>query len=93
MTSINDTRIVRPAKLAERLGISRVTLWRWERKGLLPPKRRVGPNVVGWLEAEIDEWFAEKTPAQTAAASRPELTAVRAASSARVKAAGSSSRR
>lgn len=93
MTSINDTKIVRPAKLAERLGISRVTLWRWERKGLLPPKRRVGPNVVGWLEAEIDEWFAAKTAAEALAAGRPEPATARAANLPRVKATGSSSRR
>jgi len=48
----------RPGELAERLGLSRVTLWRWERAGQLPAKRQVGPNVVGWLQSEIDEWFA-----------------------------------
>lgn len=54
------SRIIRASELADRLGISRVTLWRWERNGLLPPKRRVGPNVVGWLESEISEWVAAR---------------------------------
>lgn len=53
-----STRILRAAELAERLGISRVSLWRWERQGRMPPKRIVGPNVIGWLESEIDEWMA-----------------------------------
>ena len=53
-----STRILRAAELAECLGISRVTLWRWEREGRIPPKRIVGPNVIGWLESEIDEWMA-----------------------------------
>lgn len=53
-----STRILRAAELAERLGISRVSLWRWERERRMPPKRIVGPNVVGWLESEIEEWIA-----------------------------------
>lgn len=58
MASLSGTRVVRPGELAGRLGVSRVTLWRWEREGRLPAKRRIGPNVVGWLECEIDDWFA-----------------------------------
>lgn len=64
MASLSTSRVVRPGELAERLGVSRVTLWRWERAGELPPKRRIGPNVVGWLQSEIDEWFA-KTDSET----------------------------
>lgn len=60
MATLCDTRIIRAAELAECLGVSRVTLWRWERAGRIPPKRCIGPNVVGWLQSEIDEWFAAK---------------------------------
>jgi predicted DNA-binding transcriptional regulator AlpA len=74
MMTLSNSRVVRPGELAERLGVSRVTLWRWERKGLLPPKHRVGPNVVGWLVSEIDEWFARTTgdSAEHAASLEPE---------------------
>ena len=58
MARLFNSRIVRIKELCERLEVSRVTIWRWERKGLLPPSRRLGPNVVGWLESEIEEWFA-----------------------------------
>jgi prophage regulatory protein len=58
MANLSSSRVLRPGELAERLGVSRVTLWRWEREGRLPAKRRIGPNVVGWLECEIDDWFA-----------------------------------
>lgn len=57
---LSRSRIVRVAEFAGRLGISRVTLWRWERRGLVPPKRKLGPNTVGWLESEIDEWWSKK---------------------------------
>lgn len=59
---LSNSRIVRTNELAERLGISRITLWRWEREGLIPRKRQIGPNVVGWLASEIDAWWASRSP-------------------------------
>lgn len=53
-----DFKFIRVNELCERLGgISRTTLWRWERRGLIPRKRQLGPNTVGWLESEIEAWF------------------------------------
>ena len=57
MSGVSQSRILRASELTERLGISRVTLWRWERKGRIPAKRQIGPNTIGWLAAEIDAWF------------------------------------
>ena len=53
-------KILRSKQVEEMLGISRVTLWRWERAGLVPPKRKVGPNVVGWFESEVMAWLADR---------------------------------
>ncbi|NJL30049.1 MAG: AlpA family phage regulatory protein [Thermoanaerobaculia bacterium] len=50
-------KILRTNTVAEMLGISRATLWRWARRGLLPPRRIVGPNTVGWVESEILAWL------------------------------------
>lgn len=72
MARLFSSRIVRIKELCERLEVSRVTVWRWERKGLLPPSRRLGPNVVGWLESEIEEWFATTAASDPA---DPEATA------------------
>jgi prophage regulatory protein len=60
VTHLCSSRILRQKELAERLGVSVVTIWRWERKGLLPPKHKIGPNTVGWLESEIEAWWAAK---------------------------------
>ena len=57
---LSNSRVVRTTELAERLGISRITLWRWEREGRIPRKRKIGPNVVGWLASEIDAWWASQ---------------------------------
>lgn len=53
-------RLLRIREVVSRLGVSRVTLWRWERAGLFPARRRLGPNAVGWLENEIDEWISSR---------------------------------
>ncbi len=60
--SSNRSRIIRAKELAEQLSVSRVTIWRWEREGLLPRKRRIGPNVVGWDSAQIRAFLAAKDP-------------------------------
>lgn len=62
MASLCSSRIVRAKELAKRLDVAEVTVWRWERKGRLPPKRKLGPNVAGWLETDLEEWFSSKVP-------------------------------
>lgn len=40
-------------------GISTMTVVRWEKRGWLPPRVRLGPNVVAWPVHEI-EAFANR---------------------------------
>ena len=37
--------------------LSRVSLWRYERRGLFPSRLRLGPNRVGWLQSEVEDWL------------------------------------
>jgi prophage regulatory protein len=39
---------IRPARMAQLLGVSEMTISRWERAGKFPRRKRLGPNVVGW---------------------------------------------
>jgi prophage regulatory protein len=52
--------ILRRNSVCERVGISGTTLFRWVRAGLFPKPLRLGPNTVGWLEADIDAWLESK---------------------------------
>jgi prophage regulatory protein len=59
-----DNLIYGWAALCAIVGRSRQQLWRDIRAGAFPPPLRVGPNAVGWREAEISDWIASR-PRQT----------------------------
>ena len=54
-------RILRPTELAQMLGVSMPTLWRWNREGKLPPKVTLGENSVGWKSTDIEAWIEQRT--------------------------------
>jgi prophage regulatory protein len=53
-------KVIRPTELAEKLSLSTVTLWRMEKRGELPPRRKISKRIVGWLESDIEEWLKER---------------------------------
>ncbi|XWN36870.1 MAG: AlpA family phage regulatory protein [Balneola sp.] len=53
-------KIIRPTELAEKLSLSTVTLWRMEKRGELPPRRKISKRVVGWLESDLKEWLQSR---------------------------------
>jgi prophage regulatory protein len=44
--------------VVQKTGLSRATIYRYTRRNLFPQKRRIGPNRVGWLAAEVIAWVA-----------------------------------
>jgi prophage regulatory protein len=61
-------KILRKPEVCERTGYSYTQIWRFERAGQFPKRIRIGPNAVGWLETEIDEWISAKVAARDAGA-------------------------
>ena len=57
-------KILRPRAAAAKLGLSRMHLYRLERAGGFPKRVQLGPNSVGWLEDELDEWIRERADAR-----------------------------
>jgi prophage regulatory protein len=52
------SRIVRPAEAARLLGITRATLYRWEKAGRLAPRVILGPGTSGWREEDLAAFIA-----------------------------------
>ncbi len=42
-------------------GKSRTTIWRWEKAGLFPKHRKIGPNTNGWPESEVNAWVESQS--------------------------------
>ena len=53
-------RLLRISQVQDRTGLSRSTIRRWVARGLFPQPIKLGENVVGWIEAEIDAWIRER---------------------------------
>lgn len=64
----NQLTIIRPSQLAEILSVSPVTIWRMEKRGELPPRKKLSGRCVGWLESDILEWIRTSPPADPKAA-------------------------
>lgn len=56
-------KILRPSQLAQILSVSKPTLWRMEKRGELPPRRKISKRTVGWLSSEIEEWLESRPDA------------------------------
>ena len=50
-------KMLRLAEVMERTGLSRTTIWRYEREGSFPRRRKIGKTMVGWLASEIETWL------------------------------------
>ncbi len=55
-----QNKIIRINELSDLLGISKVTLWRWRKEGMLPVPILLGNRVVAWREDDINAWLNER---------------------------------
>jgi prophage regulatory protein len=47
-------------EVAQRVALSRSTIWRMERAGEFPKRRQLSVNKVAWWEPEIEEWLQNR---------------------------------
>ena len=57
-------RMLRANEVTKKCGFSRTTLWRLERQGRFPNRRRLSENIVAWSEEEIDAFLEEREVVQ-----------------------------
>lgn len=55
-----EVRILRRKQVEARIGLSRSTIYDGVNAGTFPKPINLGPQSVGWIEAEIDAWLAEQ---------------------------------
>ena len=58
---MNNLRLVRSEEVEKKTGLSRTTIWRLERDGGFPRRRRVGPRACAWIEEEVDQWILSRS--------------------------------
>lgn len=68
-------KVLRKPALACRTGMSIATINRRELAGEFPRRIQLGPNLVGWLEEEVDAWLKSRPrgpiPLETASKNPP----------------------
>lgn len=52
--------IWRDAEVRAATKLSRTTIWRLEKSGRFPPRRRLTPNTVGWLSTDVESWIKSR---------------------------------
>jgi len=53
-------RLLRIADVVQATGLSRMTIYRLERAGEFPARRRLGRNSVAWLDNDITDWIGSR---------------------------------
>lgn len=51
-----DDSLLTFASVQERTGISRTTLWRYEKAGKFPQRIYLSERSPRWIKREVDEW-------------------------------------
>lgn len=53
-------RLIRFHEVSKLVGLSRSTLWRLERQGAFPSRRRIASRAVAWIAEEIEQWISDR---------------------------------
>jgi len=63
-TSVDDSifveRFIRMPEVKKITGISSTTIWRLEKSGNFPRRRRISSYAAGWLLSEIMAWIQSR---------------------------------
>jgi len=57
-------KFLRIRQVMQLTGLSRMTIYRLERDGRFPKRRRLSKNAVAWLESDISAWADSRPVAQ-----------------------------
>lgn len=60
-------RVERLPEVCARTGQAPATIWRKVKSGEFPRPIKVGPNAVGWIADEVDDWLRARIAERDAA--------------------------
>lgn len=67
-------RLIRWPELREKIGgVSRTTIWLWERRGIFPRRIQLGPNSIAWNLTEIEEFLKSRKPSNKKASNQLDI--------------------
>jgi len=55
-------RLMRIQEVVQVTGLSRMSIYRYEKAGVFPKRRRIGENSVRWLDSDVEDWMASRPP-------------------------------
>jgi prophage regulatory protein len=58
-------KLLRIQEVIRVTGLSRMTIYRYEKSGEFPKRRRIGKNSVRWLDQDIETWMTSRPVATT----------------------------
>lgn len=53
-------QILRPVAAAKKLGVSKMTVYRLENAGMIPPRIKISAKYVGWDEIGLDDYLRNR---------------------------------
>jgi prophage regulatory protein len=65
-----QTRILRTPEVMLRTGLPLSTLYWQSKQGYFPKQVQIGPNAVGWVESEVEDWIRQQIADRDAGISR-----------------------
>ena len=58
--AVFNQSIIRENQVIQITGLSRSTIWRQEKEGTFPRRRKLSHRAVGWLKSEILFWLESR---------------------------------
>jgi prophage regulatory protein len=55
---MQESRVIRFPELCKKIGVSRSTIFRWERDKKFPSRFKLGENSIAWLLSDVENWLA-----------------------------------
>jgi prophage regulatory protein len=59
-------RYIRKPELLKAVGLSASTIWRMEKKGLFPKRKKLSSNSVAWSRNLVEDWMESRSNADGA---------------------------